>query len=86
MLTVTRDMVLPTTITGSYPKPNWYTENLDGRPFKVAMGDSKYREQYLDAVASIIGEQSTAGLDIVSDGDTRVRPRGRREVLVLLPD
>ena len=71
MLTVTRDMVLPTTITGSYPKPNWYTENLDGRPFKVAMGDSKYREQYLDAVASIIGEQSTAGLDIVSDGDTR---------------
>ena len=71
MLSVTRDMVLPTTITGSYPKPNWYTENLDGRPFKVAMGDSKYREQYLDAVASIIGEQSTAGLDIVSDGDTR---------------
>ena len=71
MLSVTRDMVLPTTITGSYPKPNWYTENLDGRPFKVAMGDSKYREQYLDAVASIIGEQSTAGLDIVSDGDSR---------------
>ena len=71
MLTVTRDIVLPTTITGSYPKPHWYTENLEGRPFKVAMGDTKYREQYLDAVAAIIGEQSTAGLDIVSDGDTR---------------
>ena len=71
MLTVTRDVVLPTTITGSYPKPHWYTENLDGRPFKLAMGDTKYREQYLDAVAAIIGEQSTAGLDIVSDGDTR---------------
>ena len=71
MLTVTRNMVLPTTITGSYPKPNWYTENLGGRPFKVAMGDTRYREQYLDAVAAIIGEQSTAGLDIVSDGDTR---------------
>jgi hypothetical protein len=36
MLTVTRDLVLPTTITGSYPKPNWYTQGLHGRPFKVA--------------------------------------------------
>ena len=71
MLTVTKDMVLPTTITGSYPKPAWYTENLQGRPFKVAMGDSLFREQYLDTVATIIREQETAGLDIVTDGDAR---------------
>jgi hypothetical protein len=60
MLTVTKDLVLPTTITGSYPKPNWYTQNLQGRAFKVAMGDSLFREQYLDAVAGILTEQSMA--------------------------
>ena len=35
------------------------------------MGDSLYREQYLDAVATILTEQDTAGLDILTDGDTR---------------
>jgi 5-methyltetrahydropteroyltriglutamate--homocysteine methyltransferase len=71
MLTVTQDLILPTTITGSYPKPNWYTQGLHGRPFKVALGDSLFREQYLDAVAAIINEQTMAGLDIVTDGDAR---------------
>lgn len=71
MLTVTQDMVLPTTVTGSYPKPLWYSVGLNGRPFKVAMGDSLFREQYTDAVAGIIREQEMAGLDIVTDGDTR---------------
>ena len=71
ILTVTKDLVLPTTVTGSYPKPNWYTQNLQGRAFKVAMGDSLFREQYLDAVAGILTEQSMAGLDILTDGDAR---------------
>ncbi len=71
MLQVTRDLVLPTTITGSYPKPNWYTQSLLGRPFKEALGDSLFREQYLDAVAAILSEQARAGLDIVTDGDAR---------------
>ena len=71
MLKVTQDMVLPATMTGSYPKPNWYTQNLHGRPFKTALGDSQFREQYLDAVSTIINDQEMAGLDIVTDGDTR---------------
>jgi len=71
VLTVTRDMVLPTTITGSYPRPLWFDRSLDGRSFKSALGDSLFREQYLDAVASIIAEQEAAGLDIVTDGDSR---------------
>ena len=52
MLNATKDMVLATAMVGSFPKPGWFTESLRGRPFKVAMGDSLYREQYLDAVAS----------------------------------
>ncbi len=28
MLRATKDLMLPTTITGSLPRPSWYTENL----------------------------------------------------------
>src|SRR5712692_3020948 len=41
-----------TTIIGSYPKPNWYTQGLHGRSFKEVLGDFLFREQYLDAVAA----------------------------------
>src|SRR5438045_9698878 len=71
MLTPTRDMGLPTAITGSDPRPLWYDANLQGRSFKTMMGDSLFREQYLDAVAAIINAQEAAGLDIVTDGDSR---------------
>jgi 5-methyltetrahydropteroyltriglutamate--homocysteine methyltransferase len=71
MLKTTRDMVLPTAITGSYPRPLWFDANLAGRSFKAALGDSLFREQYLDAVAAIINAQEAAGLDIVTDGDSR---------------
>jgi 5-methyltetrahydropteroyltriglutamate--homocysteine methyltransferase len=67
----TRDMILPTAITGSYPRPLWYDASLGGRSFKSALGDSLFREQYLDAVAAIINAQEAAGLDIVTDGDSR---------------
>ncbi|MGH7353889.1 MAG: hypothetical protein ACRELS_04835 [Candidatus Rokuibacteriota bacterium] len=71
MLDATRDLVLPTTITGSYPRPHWFTEELRGRGFKDALGDSRFREQYLDAVTCLVREQEMAGLDIVTDGDSR---------------
>jgi len=71
MLDATRDLVLPTTITGSYPRPHWFTEELRGRGFKDALGDSRFREQYLDAVACLVREQEMAGLDFVTDGDSR---------------
>jgi 5-methyltetrahydropteroyltriglutamate--homocysteine methyltransferase len=63
--------VLPTTITGSYPRPHWFTEELRGRGFKDALGDSRFREQYLDAVTCLVREQEMAGLDLVTDGDSR---------------
>jgi 5-methyltetrahydropteroyltriglutamate--homocysteine methyltransferase len=71
MLNATRDLVLPTTITGSYPRPHWFSEELRGRRFKDALGDSRFREQYLDAVACLIRDQELAGLDLVTDGDSR---------------
>jgi 5-methyltetrahydropteroyltriglutamate--homocysteine methyltransferase len=71
MFKATRDLTLPTTITGSLPRPVWYTENLGSRPFRDAMADARYREQYTDAVGAYIRDQERAGLDIVTDGDAR---------------
>ena len=71
MLNATKDKKLATAMVGSFPRPSWFTESLRGRPFKVALGDSLYREQYMDAVACYINEQERAGLDILTDGDAR---------------
>jgi 5-methyltetrahydropteroyltriglutamate--homocysteine methyltransferase len=71
MHTTTADMILPTTITGSLPRPAWFTENLGGRPFRDALADATFREQYTDAVGTHLRDQERAGLDIVTDGDAR---------------
>lgn len=71
MLIATRDQPLATTITGSIPRPAWFDLNLGRRTFRQAMGDSRYREQYQDAVSSHIRDQERAGIDVVTDGDCR---------------
>jgi 5-methyltetrahydropteroyltriglutamate--homocysteine methyltransferase len=71
MLGATADKVLPTTITGSLPRPSWYTENLGQKSFLAAMVETRFREQYEDALAVYINQQTVAGLDILSDGDVR---------------
>src|SRR3989442_13986263 len=72
MYTATKSLPLATTITGSLPRPIWFVENLRGRSFLTAFsGDLVYREQYSDAVAALIADQTRAGLDIVSDGEMR---------------
>jgi 5-methyltetrahydropteroyltriglutamate--homocysteine methyltransferase len=71
MYTATANVVLPTSIIGSLPRPGWYTQNLGARDFREAMVDRGYREQYLDALAVYLRDQEVAGLDIVTDGDCR---------------
>jgi len=71
MFKASAELVLATTLTGSIPRPAWYTENLAGRSFSAAMGTLTYREQYTDAVAAVVSEQEAAGLDILVDGDAR---------------
>jgi 5-methyltetrahydropteroyltriglutamate--homocysteine methyltransferase len=71
-MTKTTDAIkLPTTITGSLPRPSWYVENLGLRPFRDAIADARFREQYTDAVGAFLRDQERAGLDIVTDGDAR---------------
>jgi 5-methyltetrahydropteroyltriglutamate--homocysteine methyltransferase len=71
MLNATADTILPTTITGSLPRPSWYTENLGDRAFLTAMVHTRFREQYVDALSVYLTEQEQSGLDIVTDGDCR---------------
>src|SRR5579862_1495698 len=71
MLKASLDKVLATTVTGSLPRPSWYTENLGIRSFLDAMVISRFREQYVDALSVYLREQETAGLDILTDGDCR---------------
>lgn len=71
MIKATKDLMLPATITGSLPRPAWYTENLATRPFRDAIADARFREQYTDAVGTYLRDQERAGLDIVTDGDAR---------------
>jgi 5-methyltetrahydropteroyltriglutamate--homocysteine methyltransferase len=71
MYRATKDIVLPTTITGSLPRPSWYTENLGTRHFLQAMVSRRFREQYEDALTVYLRDQELAGLDILSDGDCR---------------
>jgi len=71
MLNATKELTLPATITGSLPRPGWYVENLAMRPFRDALADARFREQYTDAVGTYLRDQERAGLDIVTDGDAR---------------
>jgi hypothetical protein len=65
MLKTTRDRIMPTAIAGSHSPALWFDASLRGRSFKAALGDSLFREQYLDAVAAVINAWEAAGLDIV---------------------
>jgi 5-methyltetrahydropteroyltriglutamate--homocysteine methyltransferase len=63
---------LRTSVVGSLPRPGWFTANAGHRPFRQAMNDSGYNEQYSDAVSALIRDQERAGLDLVTDGDSRL--------------
>ena len=69
MFKASADVILPTSIIGSLPRPSWYTAKLGTTPFVEAMMNSRYREQYEDAVSVHLTAQETAGLDILTDGD-----------------
>lgn len=71
MYRATKDIMLATTITGSLPRPRWYTESLGTRGLLEAMASADFREQYMDAVSTFLRDQEVAGLDIVTDGDCR---------------
>ena len=69
MYKASADIVLPTSIIGSLPRPAWHTAQLGRRSFLEAMVNARWREQYEDAVSTHLRAQEMAGLDICTDGD-----------------
>ncbi len=72
MFTATDGMILPSTTTGSFPRPRWFDTNMWGRPMDTCMLDVRFREKYQDAMAVVIGDQERAGLDVLTHGDFHV--------------
>jgi 5-methyltetrahydropteroyltriglutamate--homocysteine methyltransferase len=62
------DTILPTTMVGSYPRPHWFHDQLNGRDVRVAFKSVDHAEAYEDATLVAIRDQEEAGLDIITDG------------------
>jgi 5-methyltetrahydropteroyltriglutamate--homocysteine methyltransferase len=62
------DTILPTTMVGSYPRPHWFHDQLNGRDIRVAFKSVDHAEAYEDATQAVIRDQEEAGLDILTDG------------------
>src|SRR5229473_1565453 len=69
MYRASADIMLPTSIIGSLPRPFWYTASLGRKSLVEAMVNARWREQYEDAVSVYLRMQEVAGLDICTDGD-----------------
>jgi 5-methyltetrahydropteroyltriglutamate--homocysteine methyltransferase len=69
LFTTTQDLMLPTTVTGSWPRPAWFTGRLDGKPLSTALKEVAFREQFTDALSTLLSDQERAGLDILTHGD-----------------
>ena len=67
-LTKVVDTILPTTMVGSYPRPHWFRDQLNGRDVRVAFKSVDHAEAYEDATLAAIADQEEAGIDIVTDG------------------
>src|SRR5437667_7188867 len=69
MFKASAGVTLPTSMIGSLPRAHWYNAVLGSQSFLQAMANSRYREQYEDAVSCFLRAQEIAGLDICTDGD-----------------
>ena len=69
--TATKDLILPATVTGSWPRPRWFDDSMWGRPLDTCMMDVRFREKFQDALATVLSDQERAGLDIITDGEMR---------------
>lgn len=60
--------LLPVTMVGSYPRPAWFRQQLEGRDILEAFKVIYAAEAFEDAVRVVLADQEQAGLDILTDG------------------
>ncbi|MFE2998749.1 hypothetical protein ACFXG4_27565 [Nocardia sp. NPDC059246] len=62
--------LLPTTVVGSYPVPEWM-ERLKTDYFRGRMSSAQLQDVHELAIKAALRDQELAGIDIVSDGELR---------------
>src|SRR5438046_3055763 len=62
--------LLPTTVVGSYPAPEWM-ERLKTDYYRGRMSVRQLQEVHDTAIKAALRDQELAGIDIVSDGELR---------------
>ena len=62
--------ILPTTVVGSYPVPEWL-ERLKTDYFRGRMSRAQLADVHEMAIKAALRDQELAGIDIVSDGELR---------------
>ncbi len=63
-----QDILIPTMMTGNYPKPRWYSGQAYATvPFGEYLPDSVSFEAFEDCIAMMVEDQERAGLDVISD-------------------
>lgn len=80
-----RDVLLPTTMVGSWPRPLW----LRGAVLRESVHDLDYadayqRTLYEDAVRLCVKDQDLAGLDVVTDGNQYFQGETRYDKIQML--
>lgn len=64
------NLLLPTTVVGSYPKPKWLNRMI--REYQEGkLSDDIMEEAYKDAIKLVVKEHEIAGVDIIWDGEMR---------------
>lgn len=53
--TVTKNLILPSTITGSYPRPRWLDMSMWGKSLDTCMLDIRFREKASRATTQVMG-------------------------------
>ena len=69
MYTATKDRILPTTVTGSWPRPSWYTGTCSSGPYSTGDGRRPVPRAAHGRGRAVISDQELAGLDILTNGD-----------------
>src|ERR1700687_5210254 len=69
MFTATANKILPTTVTGSWPRPRWFAVSMGGKPLDAWRMDVRFREKFQGALAVVVSDEDRAGLDILTNGD-----------------
>ena len=85
MFTATANLTLPSTVTGSWPRPRWFDVSMWGTPLDTCMMDVRFREKFQDALAVVVSDQERAGLDLAHARRLPLRRGHGRPRLAPLP-